>query len=761
MKNYFIDVESIGLYGTGVLLQYAEGEGDVNLYNLWMEPIQKTLDLLLEFADNNFIGFNNSFDLYKMIQFYTTFEQANKSLRPIDIPFQQFLEMEANGINGGCLKFRGITDLMLIGLQGTFQELLFKKKLTIRKVPKVLAESLLKEISRIEFPDLYFKKYSDCSTRWKIVPIDRDRDFVDVQIKFRPSSKLKDLVEHLGFSKEKVDKFDDLGTPPHPEEFGYRPFGWVKQEDLIAHNNFWLTNKRAREYAKKDVIYTRELFHYLDCPPPNDTNSVLTGMVAVSKWKGFAIDKDKMKTLRQKYISKVEKSEVNFDAPKEVYEYVSRGMGEVEKQIFVVDGKTSCAKEVLEKVCKMTDSVICPECQATELDCKRCMGEGYIEDGEHPSATKAKKVLDARKAGKRVDLIDKFLLAGRFHPTFHVMGTLSSRMSGSGEGESDQNINSQAIPSQGEFKECFPLADVSKGEFTSGADFSGFEVGIAAAKYNDEKLSKLLKTGKKMAGLFGEKLFSMDYDSIMKTAGLDSKLDLYKKGKTGLFGIIYGGQAFTIAKQTGCTMEQAERGYAEWFKEFPIFKEVTDQIQNELALIKTDGKSFRLDLNVKDYSESMLGFKRYFRIEHKIIKGIWDLLQNLPSDWAMNELIVLRKENKGPQKVGNALISALFGFMFSLQSGMIRAAMNHAIQSSGAGLTKELQVRFWDLQPCGYHPWNIRGMQVHDEIISVSTSEEIFEKSKVVVKDFLEDYRKVVPMLEFNWKKLDDWSKNK
>lgn len=758
MRNIFLDTESAGLYGQPILLQYAINDGDVVLVNLFEETIQSTIDLIESFFYDNIIGYNVGFDIYKIIQFYTTFIQVeNKQLRPKDIPHEKFLRLEANGINQGCLKFKGVVDTMLVGLQDKLQELLFKKRLTIRKVPKLLVDSLMVELGRIKFPDLYFAKYVDPKTRWKIVPLPREKDFVDVQIKFRPSSKMKDIITHLKLSKEKAEKFEDVTKLIFPEEFGFRPYGWCTEQNIKDQCEHWYKNDRARKYARNDVEYTREIYKFLGCPETNDVNSVLTSAVASCRWKGFSIDKEKMEKLKQKYLLVVENAKVNFDAPKDVFDYVSQGMTEMERMRFNVDGKISCAKEVLEEIEKMTDTVICPKCQATELDCPDCLGEGYIEGGKHPSAIRATEVLECRKASKRADLLDKFIRAGRFHPTFSVMGTLSSRMSGSGDGSGDQNINAQGIPREKEFRGCFPLANPN--EKLCIGDFDSFEIAIMCANYNDEKLLSLLRQGKKVHGIFASFLYDMSYEKIMETKGtLD---DLYTKGKTAVFALCYGGQAYTIAKQTGTTVDQAQRAYDKWFTEFPNFKIVLKNIEKELCLVKSDGQGFRFDSDVKDHVESMLGFKRYFRIEHKFIKALWDVLQDPPASWKENEFLVLRKESKGLQTLGNAMSSALYAFMFSLQSGMVRAGLNHKIQSTGSQITKSLQVKLWDLQPVGYNPWEICLMNIHDELASTCRNEDVAKRAKDIVDKFVHEHKKLVPMLEMDYGIAKSWAEKK
>ena len=38
---YFIDSETCGLHGMAVLIQYAEDDGEIQLFSPWTRPIQK------------------------------------------------------------------------------------------------------------------------------------------------------------------------------------------------------------------------------------------------------------------------------------------------------------------------------------------------------------------------------------------------------------------------------------------------------------------------------------------------------------------------------------------------------------------------------------------------------------------------------------------------------------------------------------------------------------------------------------------------
>ena len=48
MRKCYLDTETCGLHGMAVLLQYAYDDGPIHLYDIWKEPVHKTLTLLEE-----------------------------------------------------------------------------------------------------------------------------------------------------------------------------------------------------------------------------------------------------------------------------------------------------------------------------------------------------------------------------------------------------------------------------------------------------------------------------------------------------------------------------------------------------------------------------------------------------------------------------------------------------------------------------------------------------------------------------------------
>jgi hypothetical protein len=152
----------------------------------------------------------------------------------------------------------------------------------------------------------------------------------------------------------------------------------------------------------------------------------------------------------------------------------------------------------------------------------------------------------------------------------------------------------------------------------------------------------------------------------------------------------------------------------------------------------------------------MLGFRRYFTLENKVIKALYDLSRNIPKEWKSIDLRVVRRGDD--QSPAGATSSALYGAAFQVQGSNIRAANNHVIQSFGAMITKSIQRRVWDLQPVGVHDWRVCPMQVHDEVMCVTKPDTVDELAEVIRTELL-GWREKVPLLYMEWHKdMSSWA---
>jgi len=804
----FFDFETCGFHGMPVLLQWQEDDGKINLHHIWYTPIGETLKLI-EYIVNHeggVCGFNLAFDWFHMCKLYTVFSQYHDyDAIPLEI-IDEIAELEMSGRDGPALKPVKAMDLMLHARQGPYQSTMDRKDIRIKKVPTQLAWQLAAELEkRVPLKDVYFARKKDKKAeKWRVLDITEidgkiSTDFKDVVLSFAPSAALKALAQDaLGVKDDDILLFTDVEVDRKflPIECGWAP--WAKSTKFATKDNWqgtwpevihhharhWKYNTLAQKYATKDVEYTHGLFDHFGQPEAGDDNSELACMVAAVRWKGFKIDIEMIKELRMKSFLNSKKA---VTAPAKVKEYLFPLLSKEEQM--ACNGSTN--KEVLERLDKLTTD--CPDCEASgsvvDPNTQQLVKCGNCKNGEirHPVAYRAREVIEARAATKEMELYDKLIQAGRLHAGFKVIGALSGRMSG------DSGLNPQAVKRTKEVRRCFRLAP--DGYELCGGDFESFEIMIAIADYNDPQLYKDVTekhpcpvchtkgvldkfnkkkgiteygikceecdgTGemkKKIHGLFAEALFpEEDYESILLTKGEED--DLYGKGKTGVFSQLFGGDDNTLVRKVHINKQEAQEASERWQRRYPGVKRAQKKILDDFQSMKQpEGFGRRVYWHdPKEKIESMLGFPRYFTLENSISKALFDLAEKPPKAWEAIKIKVTRRDRE--QWATGAVRSALFGAAFGIQGCNVRAATNHRIQSTGAGITKRLQRRIWDLQPCGIHEFKVIPMNIHDEVHAPCLPEMVSSVTSVV-NETVDHYKSVVPLLSIAWgEKLNTWA---
>jgi len=742
----FFDTETCGLHGMAVLIQYAYDDEEIQLYDIWNNPIIDTLKLIEDFANHpeGVCGFNLAFDWFHLCKLYTTFSlHPDPSAYPVDCIDEIAVLEEKARFTDICLKPVTAIDLMLHARKGPYQSTMDRHEIRIKKVPTVLVWKVAEYLEEnIQFNEVYFARRKTPGPKWKVYDIKDDLDnviiaFKDIVLKFAPSSALKALaVDALGAKEDYVLKFTDIEPPgAKAVEKGWAPFAlaigspnnWkgAWPEIIQWHIEHWAYNSMARVYATDDVVYTRDLYKHFGCPPSGDDDSVLACMVAAVRWSGFAIDVKQIEELRvQKLVTLSKYPPSLATAPHIARRYLEQHMDITEKTILGGSTKAVLLKEI---------------------------SEWENDDGtRHPAATAAKEILAARGAKKEIELLDKLLTAGRFHASFKVIGTLSSRMSGS-DGLNPQGINHSPI-----IRGCFTLAD--DGQLLVGGDFDGFEVTIAEALYNDATLRQLILSGKKLHAVFAQELYpGQEYGDIMASKGSD-ELDMYGKGKSGVFAMIYGGNENTLQNNLGITEETATDAYNNFAKKYPGVGRARKKIHDDFCSMRQPaGIGTKVEWHdPAEYVESMLGFRRYFTLENDICKTLFDLAEKPPKEWLKAKVKVTRRDRQ--QTASGAVRSALFAAAFAIQAANMRAASNHQIQSTGAQITKNLERKIWDIQPVGVGAWVVKPMNIHDEVMA-TTQTKYVGQIHTTVTECVESFRSKIPLIKMEWNdKLNTWA---
>ena len=780
MKRLFFDSETCGLHSMPVLLQYALESGPISLYDIWLRPVGETLDLIEWMLTHCMVGFNLAFDVFHLAKLYTIWRLLPRDWIPVE-HIDEIAMLEPQGQNGPCIKPANALDLMLHSRKGPYQSLMARSDIRIRKVPNALAEALADELeNRIEFDGIYFARNADPNApRWRVLDV-KDRDDVkDVVLKFNPAGGLKFLAEHaLGYKPKYHFEDVELAHKYRPYELGYAPTAlavsspernWLVNQDtppddeleedeidyrryawpavIKRHIDHWATNVPAREYASDDIVYTKELCHHFGDPEPGDDDSILACMVPVVRWRGFDIDVDKAKTLLGKSQAVVDASPININKHNDVRTYISECMDDTETMFI----EESTKKAVLKSISNWVIEEAEPCFNCGQAGCSRCH-EGVVLPGVHPAARRAKEILNIKFAAKEVELYKKLIVAGKFHASFRVIGTLSTRMAG-GDG-----LNAQGIKKTTEVREMFNLA--WPGYELCGGDFDAFEVTLADAVYGDPDMRKALLSGKKLHALFALCLFpNATYEEVIASEGTDN--DMYTAGKQGVFAMVYGGDWNTLVRNLGITPEVAKEAFDTWNKWFPQAAKARERTFNAFcSMTQPDGiGSAVIWAEPAEYVESFLGFRRYFTLENQIAGQLFDLARKPPKHWRNCKVKVVRRDRV--QYAAGAVASALYGAAFQIQAANQRAAANHEIQSPGGQITKAAQRQVWDHQPAGVNDFVVAPMNIHDEIMCVTHPDHV-EPVSQTIRASVESYRDKVPLIGMTWNKsMDNWAGKK
>lgn len=797
MTKVYLDTETCGLHSMPVLLQYAIDNGDIVLYDIWLEPVGKTKRLIESFCEMTVVGFNLAFDWFQLQKLYCVWNLLPEDWVPVEhIDEIALLEDEAK--DGPCLKPAGALDLLLHSRKGPYQALMARSDIRIRRVPTALAYALRDELEdRVKLDDIYFAKSADKEApRWKVFDVfnadgELREDVKDVVLKFHPAGGLKFLAEYaMGY--EPKFHYEDVEPPKswYPIEYGYAPtatavsspekdwevyeFDKLKGEWTLKgvawpatvkrFIDHWATHKDAREYATDDIVYTRALDEHFGFPTPSDDDSILACHIASVRWRGFAIDIDAIKALRDKEQRIFESAPINVNKPSEVREYLMQFVDEVE----ALELRESTGKKTLASY--MTMSLDEPE------DCSKCWGNGctrcnhtgtlspmdkpaewwFMGDaewkrvGNHPMARHTAYIQRIKSAKKFIESLDKLLRAGRFHADFNIIGTKSARMSGTG------GLNAQGQSHGEEYRSCFTLA--GEGMLLSIGDFDSFEITLADAVYDDPKLRELLLSGKKIHALFAMQLYEgMTYEEIMEDK------DCYGNGKTAIFAMVYGGDWNTLVRNQGFAEEVARAAYEGFMAEYPGINAARSKTFDKFCSMRQPGGAGTQVYwaDPADYVESFLGFRRFFTLENQICRALFDLAQHPPKGWKQVKVPVQRHREGRVQTAAGATASALYAAAFNMQATNMRAAANHEIQSPGGQITKNVQRKVADLQPVGVHPFVVMTMNVHDELGTVHTP-ELTETVTETIRQGVEAYRPQVPLIGMTWQEdASNWASKK
>jgi DNA polymerase-1 len=175
---------------------------------------------------------------------------------------------------------------------------------------------------------------------------------------------------------------------------------------------------------------------------------------------------------------------------------------------------------------------------------------------------------------------------GRIHTSFNQCGSTTGRLA-----SSDPNL--QNIPIRSELgREVRKAFIAPRGRRLLAADYSQVELRIATHFAKDKFWMDAFKRGDDIHAATAAAIAGIPIEKVTK--------DQRRNAKAVNFGILYGMGSFSLAKQTGLTLGEAEEFIKKYFAELPGVKKYIDDTKRKAA---ADG-----------YTETLLGRRRYFPI---------------------------------------------------------------------------------------------------------------------------------------------------
>jgi len=764
IDTWYVDTETIGFHGLPVLLQYAVNDGPVKVVHLWKVPTHEVVDIIREMVNNRVVAHNLRFDWFHISKLYNICCMCLGQKSLSDYPIDHIAEMEYKARQGECLKPMAAVDTLILAQRGEAQSAVMDANpIYVRRVFRPLAESVREQLeARTDLPGILFAGRPNLP-KWSITERTDDKtgeveaSWVDIKLTFAPVNGLKPLCEFLLGDTDDLT-FAEIAMEKefYPAEEGYAPFavllnegGWKYKDKPLwpllvkKHIDYWATNEAAMIYAIADIDKLRRLYKFFGSPE-EDTDSMIATQVASVRIAGFSVDIPAMEAERKKSLEIMKKADINVNSHIQVRSYISEALDSMEQIIIA----TGCDNLILEEICRVFTLKEEEDCLCEGGDCVRCGGTGFVGPGPMVVVKRAQHIQLIRKHTKRVELYDKLLLAQRAYPDFNVVGAKSGRMSGA------SGLNFQGVASDGDVRCLFDFADEE--ETLCGGDYDSQELAILATTSNDSDLLNDIKGGKSLHALMAAELFETTYEDIVANKDNDPE-DRYGRAKSAVYLMAYGGTVETMAKNLSIDLETCKRGFKNFMSKYANMGVARKAIETRFtALQQGPDRRIRFEMPEEIFIETIYGFRRYFHNEYAVLRMIFELASNAPEEWTNLRMNVQRTEGR-VQSVGGSIISALYGASFSVQNRIIRASMNHTIQSVGRTLTLGLQHDIWKLQPQGIKPLRIRVMTIHDESLVVGSPETALEVRETV-RSTIRKQAERIPLISMGWATgLDNW----
>lgn len=404
--------------------------------------------------------------------------------------------------------------------------------------------------------------------------------------------------------------------------------------DFVKTDSVNEAKKVLLEQIKQDGLY--DLFL--------NTEKPLIGILSEMSEKGFLLNKPYLKKLSvdyhkklkvlEKNIWKLAGKEFNINSPSQLSEVLFQEMGISSKGVRKTGtGMFSTRFSELEKV-----------------------------KGAHPIV---KDIFSYRELSKLTstyidnlpNLTDK---ESRIHSIFNQTGTVTGRISSS-------EPNLQNIPTRTDLGRVIRRAFIApKGCKIAAIDYSQIELRVAASLSGDKKLKEAFLKGEDIHTKVASEVFNVPFEKVDK--------EMRRRAKIINFGIIYGMGINSLKKNLGCSKQEAETFYNEYFSDFSGMAEYIEKTKKSVE--KTG------------FTKTLLGRRRY-----------------LP-------------EINSP--------------VFFLRTEAQRMAVNAPVQGTAADIMKMAMVKVAETLKKDFSDSVKMILQVHDELLFEIKNDTIKEATRVI-----------------------------
>src|SRR5205823_8079871 len=106
----------------------------------------------------------------------------------------------------------------------------------------------------------------------------------------------------------------------------------------------------------------------------------------------------------------------------------------------------------------------------------------------------------------------------------------------------------------------------------------------------------------------------------------------YTRSKSAVFAKLYGGEAYTLQDRLGVPIEVAQDASDRFARRYPGVARAQERITAMFCTLRQPGGlGTKIEWHEPaDYIESMFGFRRYFTLENRIARALFDLAQKPP-----------------------------------------------------------------------------------------------------------------------------------